>query len=387
MTPVSRRAFLRLGLRLGAAATAAPWLAGRGFAAAPQFTPLKGNTPLGEITATLNELVPRQMETGGVPAMSLALVREGKTAWAKTWGVKTLAGKEPATDETVFEAASLSKPVFAFAVMKLVEQGRLDLNRPLVSYRADAFTPEIERLMTAPPLDDPRLREVTPRHVLRHATGLPNWGRGLPLEMQFAPGERFGYSGEGYFYLQRVVEHIVKEPLEQWIKRALLDPLGMRSSSYVWEPRFDALAAAGHDREGKAAGRYTPQRALASGSLLTTARDYARFLEAMTAPGGSGATRLREETFDEMLRPAMNVEGKLWWGLGWGLQDTVPFRSFWHWGSNDGFKAFTVGYRDQRLALVLLTNGDGGLRVAEPVVQAALGGDHPAFQFRMVRGN
>src|SRR5262249_26786218 len=144
----------------------------------------------------------------------------------------------PVDDNTVFEAASLSKPVFAYAVLKLVEQGKIGLDVPLTKY------------LPKPYVDgDPRLEKITARIVLSHRTGFPNWRGPNPLTFHFTPGEAFSYSGEGFVYLQRVVEQIESKPLNDVMAELVFNPLGMTSSSYVWRADFDELTATGHDSD------------------------------------------------------------------------------------------------------------------------------------------
>src|SRR5215467_468183 len=141
--------------------------------------------------ARLETEVPRLMREADIPGMSITLIRGGKIAWHGNFGVKNAKSAQPIDDDTVFEAASLSKPVFAYAVLKLVEQGKLGLDVPLTSY------------LPKPYIADDRLKEITARFVLSHRTGFPNWrGEGNPLTIHFTPGERFSYSGEGFVYLQ-----------------------------------------------------------------------------------------------------------------------------------------------------------------------------------------
>jgi CubicO group peptidase (beta-lactamase class C family) len=116
--------------------------------------------------------------------------------WEAGFGVKDAARREPVDAETVFEAASLSKSVFAYGVLALCHAGLLDLDTPLTHYLPDRSL-----------CRDPRLEAITARTVLSHTTGFPNWRqRGKPLTIDRVPGESFGYSGDGYLYLQRVVE-------------------------------------------------------------------------------------------------------------------------------------------------------------------------------------
>ncbi len=202
--------------------------------------------------------------------MSIALIRNGKTAWLHGFGVKNKKTGEPVKADTVFEAASLSKPVFAYAVLKLADQGKLDLDTPLITYLEKPYVP------------DERAGKITAGMVLSHRTGFPNWrAEDNVLPIYFSPGSRFSYSGEGYIYLQRVVEQITGKPLDIYMSEVVFKPLGMNNSSYVWKASFDALAATGHDSKGKPREREKPTQAGAASTLNTTAKDYAQFVNAI----------------------------------------------------------------------------------------------------------
>jgi len=149
----------------------------------------------------LNRWVPGLLRASSVPGLSLAVVRNGRVALTPAYGVKNETTREPVSPDTIFEAASLSKPVFAYGVLLLAREGRLDLDAPLTRYTE-----------TPPVPGDPRLEGITARLVLSHSTGFPNWRPGRwtdapgPLTIDFDPGTRFGYSGEGYEYLRLAVE-------------------------------------------------------------------------------------------------------------------------------------------------------------------------------------
>ncbi len=151
----------------------------------------KMNAKNGQLAANLEKIVPRLMRDGDVSGLSVALIKNGEIVWHRGFGVKNAETKEPVGDDTVFEAASLSKTVFAYAVLKMVEDGKLDLDAALSEYLP---APYIE--------NDARLNLITARRVLSHTTGFPNWrASGKPLQIYFTPGERFSYSGEGFIYL------------------------------------------------------------------------------------------------------------------------------------------------------------------------------------------
>src|SRR5271170_5772051 len=212
----------------------------------PFFSPMlrAKREPAAYAGATILQLekdVPELMKKDGVPGLAMAVIRDGKTTWVHGFGLKEVKTGQPVTGETVFEAASLSKPVFAYGVLKLVEQGKLGLDDPLTNYLPKPYI-----------AGDDRLVKITARIVLSHRTGFPNWrGDDGLLPIYFTRGERFSYSGEGYVYLQRVVEQITGKPLNEYITEAVFTPLGMTSSSYVWRPDFDALTATGYDSDGK----------------------------------------------------------------------------------------------------------------------------------------
>jgi CubicO group peptidase (beta-lactamase class C family) len=341
-------------------------------------SPLK--RPDKKTIAGLDKEISESLRDATVPGMSIALIRDGKTYWVHGFGVKDVKTKQPVTEETTFEAASLSKPVFAYGVLKLVDAGKLDLDAPLTKYLPQRY---IE--------GDDRLDKITARIVMSHRTGFRNWrGDGSnPLKIYFTPGEKFSYSGEGFVYLQKVVEQITGKKLNEYMSEAVFVPLGMASSSYIWTKEYDARSATGHDADGQPEEKWKPQEANAASSLQTTAADYARFVEAVL--NGNG---LKPATLQELEKPHIAVDPactnctdrvpgqlskELFWGLGWGIQETKDGESLWHWGDNGSFKAYVVAYPKQKIGLVMFLNGQNGLAIRDKMVRMALGGEQPAF--------
>jgi CubicO group peptidase (beta-lactamase class C family) len=340
--------------------------------------------PAAYTEATILQLerdVPELMKKDGVPGLAIALIRGGKTTWVHGFGTKEAKTDQPVTGDTVFEAASLSKPVFAYGVLKLVELGKLGLDVPLTTYLPKPYI-----------AGDQRLAKITARIVLSHRTGFPNWrGDDGLLPIYFTPGERFSYSGEGYVYLERVVEQITAKPLNEYITEAVFTPLAMTSSSYVWRPDFDALTATGHDRDGKPVALWKPKEAGAASTLNTTAKDYARFVEAVL--NGKG---LRPATLDEMEKPQIALDPEcricikrepqqlsknLFWGLGWGIQRKDGTDALWHWGDNGAFKCFVMAEPKTKAGVVMFANSENGLEIAKPVIDEAMGTESPAFEW------
>jgi CubicO group peptidase (beta-lactamase class C family) len=325
-------------------------------------------------TVSLEKSLPQLVEAGDVTGISLAVVTRGEPTRTIVYGVRNAETGEPVQEDTLFEAASLSKPVFACAVMRMVERGEVDLDTPLVTYLP------YERLE-----HDERYKRITARMVLSHSGGLPNWG-GTPLEMEFDPGERFGYSGEGYVYLQKVVEKITGMTLNQIVTREVFSPLGMNESSYVWADELEGRMATGHSSRGEPMkkNRREGGDGNAAASLLTTARDYARFLSAVL-----NREVLEPSTWEIVLEPEVQVVERetkepvdnVFWGLGWGLQTGDAGKAFFHWGDNPGYKNYVIGYPDEGRGLVYFTNSDEGLSIADPIVAAFIPDSNDAIHW------
>jgi CubicO group peptidase (beta-lactamase class C family) len=328
----------------------------------------------------LEKDAPELMKKFGVPGLEMALIRRGKTTWLHAFGVKDAKTGQLVTNDTTFEAASLSKPVFAYGVLKLVEQGKLGLDVPLTTYLPKPYT-----------TGDDRLAKITARLVLSHRTGFPNWRDGDSLPIYFTPGERFSYSGEGYVYLQRVVEQITGKPLNDYMTEAVFEPLGMTSSSYVWKSSFDAITAVGHDADGRPVDKWKPKEAGVASTLNTTARDYAAFVEAVLNGKGLEPATLREMeaqqvALDPDCRICIRHEPKqlsknLFWGLGWGIERNNGREEIWHWGDNGSFKAFVMAEPKTKSGVVVFANSEKGLELAEPLVDEALGENSVAFDW------
>jgi CubicO group peptidase (beta-lactamase class C family) len=342
------------------------------------FPPLK-TVDSKTLIAELQQLIPQLMDSARVPGLSIALIRDGEIVWNGSYGVRSAETNVAVNDSTLFQAASLSKCVFAYAVMKLVDAGQIDLDTPLVNYWPEDYV-EV----------DDRDQLITARMALSHTTGFPNWRpRDGALKILFTPGEKFSYSGEGFGYLQKTVEHITGEKLNDFMRRTVFEPLEMLHSSYEWQQNFEANYAVGHDEFSQAVNRDPMTNGHAAYSLYTTAIDYAKFICGVL--NGSG---LSEASASQMLSPQIQLDQNCtnctntsdftpsesnYWGLGFGLQKTDDGTSFWHWGDQGIYRCYTVAFQNQKSGLVYFTNSENGLSIRDDLVLAALGGDHSAF--------
>jgi CubicO group peptidase (beta-lactamase class C family) len=301
-----------------------------------------------------------------VPGLSMAIAGDGQAITCITAGVRNSRDKIAVDPQTIFAAASLSKPLFAYGVLRLVDAGKLALDAPLSQYVPDYVA------------DDPRAATITIRHVLSHTSGLPNWRSAeLPLKTYFVPGERFSYSGEGVVWLQRVVELVAGQNLDTALRRLIFEPLGMHRSSYIWQSAFETNHADPHDAEEVSGTIIRPSVPNSAASLLTTAEDYALFLTATLSGAG-----LKRETAHDWFKPQVHLQDtQIAWGLGWGLETDTS--AFFQWGDYDRgrFKAFAMGSQQQGCAMVVLTNGFQGMAIMPNVFGAVLSGPHPTFSW------
>jgi len=323
-----------------------------------------------QVSKRLYEQIPDVLKTARVPGLSVALIENGQLASEHGFGVKSAGTGEPVTTETVFEAASLTKPLFAYMTLLATDRHLLDLDVPLVTY-LDNET--IESQITQHPLNSKGFQRdwferITARHVLSHSSGMPHIERGVPFPLVFEPGSNFKYSATGYYFLQLVIEKLEGEPLEKIAERELFQPLSMERSSLVWIDRFGTDAADGHDVCSRPQAIRKYQRAHAAASMYTTASDYARFIVAVL--GGEGLT---ESSKREMLTPQISIEKNDYWGLGFGINRNDTEDALWQWGDYGIFRNFVIAYPKRCAAIVYLSNSNNGLGIRDEIVRTVMG--------------
>jgi len=325
------------------------------------------------------------MEKAGVPGLSCVILNDSQVAYANTFGVKNRKTGEPLDANTIFTGASFSKTVFAYTAMQLVEEGLLDLDRPLHEYLAQPL-PSYPNYVDLE--GDDRYRQITARMCLSHTTGFPNWRwftEDNRLQFYFDPGGRHAYSGEGIVLLQLVVEELSGETLEELASARVFEPLEMSRTGFVWQGGWADNLARPHDQFQRPKRFDRRREANAAGSIATTAGDYAKFLVAVLNAEGE-----RRATVDEMLKMQIaNHHGamfgpKYWeesdaydhagWGLGWGRFDCGELgRAIFHTGHDDGAQNYTVIFVDQGTGVVLMSNSDNFEAVSRELLEATIG--------------
>lgn len=324
--------------------------------------------------AAVDRFIERQMDSLKIPGMSVAIINDANVVYHRAVGVANADSTGEVDETSIFEAASLSKPVFAYLALKMVEEAVLDLDTPLHQY---VPIEEVQNGWYKDVAGDERSEQITARMVLSHTTGLPNWRWDNPdekLSIQFAPGDKFSYSGEGYELLADVIAHLKGVDLEglgRLFQKEMATPLGMKHASFVYED-----SVANHKVRGHVDGEPTEQewccdgRAfLASGNLHTEAVSYANFLTALMGDEG-----LSEDLIDEMLTAQVDIpeghsrrieDGVAAWGLGAGIQNTPYGTKYTHGGTNEGFRSGFAFYKDKGVGYVLFTNSGEGSKLNE----------------------
>lgn len=298
----------------------------------------------------VDNFVRTYMDYYEIPGVSIGLIKDGKLVYHRTFGVENSVSGELLREEAVFEAASVTKAVFAYAVNRLAQRGDFDLDRPL---HEQLPFPELEPY--------PEYKKMTARHVLSHLSGLPEWG----ARMINLPGAQFGYSGEGFEYLKRVVAGgdgpELPEIIQDLLDQEVLGPLGMANTYFKDGPTLRERGVSGH-----ADGRPTRQSYGASPgmafSMHTEARDFAPFAIALLERKGLTEAQAREMFTIQTLEKEENfLNGyPTGYGLGIALRESPYGLVFGHVGNNGDFRCQFEVYDDLKMGYVIFTNSSTG---------------------------
>jgi CubicO group peptidase (beta-lactamase class C family) len=327
--------------------------------------------PLHAFTDALDDEVPRLMKRFGVPGVAIAIIRDGEPAWSGAYGLADRETDVPMTVDTVCRAESISKSVTAWGIMKLVEQGEIDLDAPIASYLPGWALPGS--------LHDEHA--ITVEHLLSHRSGLPLGTIGPPSEYapgaprptvsQFVqadavliqePGESFLYSDVGFNTLELVMDAVGGQEFVDYMEREVLVPLGMTDSSYAWRSSYETDLANGYEMDGTPVPPYV-YPAHASGGLFVTVDDVALFVAASVGSATVPGTRvLSDAGRREMYRPRATIPGLYGfvadaYGLGHFVEELPDGRTaVWHGGQGHGWMTHFHAVPESGEGIVVLTN-------------------------------
>jgi CubicO group peptidase (beta-lactamase class C family) len=309
--------------------------------------------------------IPDWMKETNVPAVGIGIIENGKLGYVRVFGElnKGVKAGRPAPANTIFQVASLTKPIVEILTLQLVTKGEWKLDEPLANYWVD---PDVQ--------NDPRHKQLTTRHVLTHQSGFQNWRSMSPankLEFIADPGTKVNYSGEGLEYLRRALEKKFNQPLEQLAKKHLFQPYGMKDTRFFWDVSMDeSRFALAHNKEGKPYELRKHTATNAADLLLTTVEDYGRF--AVNVLKGTG---LSKAVFDDMVRPQAAYSGgkNLFFGLGWMIMPDLSNGEYAliHTGNDPGVSTVVVLLPKSQRGLIVFTNGDNGTQVWTKILAEA----------------
>ena len=336
-------------------------------------------------TSEVEQTVTRLMHKAHVTGLSLAIIKDNKIAYVKSFGFRNKQEQKPLTENTVMYGASFTKSVFAYTVMQLVAEGIVDLDKPIYHYFPKPL-PEYEKYQDL--ASDARYKLITMRMLLSHTVGFPNFRFLNPdekLDIKFTPGTKYAYSGEGINLAQFVVEAITKKDVGEMMQERVFKPFGMTRTSMMWDEKFRDDLAIGYDEKEQPLGHKQRGGVRAAGSMDTTISDFARFMEALMQ--GKGITKRAKEimlspqiqiyskTQFPTLSPATTEENraiKLAYGIGWGLFQTPHGKAYFKEGHDDAWENHVVAFPDKKIALVLMANSSNGDSIFKELLETLI---------------
>jgi CubicO group peptidase (beta-lactamase class C family) len=299
------------------------------------------------------------MDSLNVKGISIAVINEERIVYHRAFGVAGIANAcsvNEVDDQTLFQAASISKPIFAYFVMRMVDKGLLDLDKPLYKYLP---YPDIE--------DDPRYKLITARMVLCHKTGFPNWRPNYTgkLKLEFTPGTKYSYSGEGYMYLAKVIAHLTNTTLanlDSVFQQEVCKPLNIKHAYFGLNGYVIKHLARGYFNDRIYEDIDFIQNFNSAGGLCTEATSFANFLIALMKDKG-----LSKESMDEMLKAQAQVPdddkqnylfGAKEWSLGFERIPSIYGLNIAHGGNNWGFSSHFMFNKENKFGYVFFTNSN-----------------------------
>lgn len=294
-----------------------------------------------------------------IPAVGIGIIDGSQIKYAKVFGERKKGS--PAPLNTIFNIASITKPVVTLLTLKLVQQGQWDLDEPIFHYWID---PEV--------VNNPFHKKLTTRHILSHQSGFVNWrfqSETKKLTFTFEPGANHQYSGEGFEYLRQALERKFNRSLVQLMDSLLFHPLHMKDSRLYWDEKMDeSRFAHWHDSKRKLHNPSTSkERAVnAAGSMLTTVEDFCKF--SIDVINGTG---ISPELYKDMISNVVKMHEYHHWGLGWEVITNLPKEEFAlvHGGADQGVQSMTVLLPQSKRGIVIFTNGDNGRLIFSDIIK------------------
>jgi len=341
----------------------------------------------------LDNKIQALMKAANVQGLEIAIFNNNEPVYKKAFGYKRFDKKELLKTSTNIYGASLSKAVFAVLVMKLVEEGVISLDKPLQEYLP-------KPIYDYPPTKkwhdnysdlkgDSLYKKITARMCLDHTTGFANWRwyeSDQKLRVNFTPGSKYSYSGEGLVYLQVVLEHMLNRTLEDLMQEKIFKPLGMKNSSYLWQPAFETDYSFGHKSTGELYEKDKDNDARSASTLETTLDDYTLFTKAVL-----NNTILKSASTKEMFTPQIRLRSiqqfgplsrrdsttndgiQLSYGLGWGLLQSPYGVGAFKEGHGDGFQHYTIIFPKPGTGIVIMSNSDNAESIFKELLESAIG--------------
>lgn len=306
---------------------------------------------------TVDSAVDRVMTDYSVPGLAIGRIENGDIAWLGAYGKAD--ENRPVNRGTLFNVASLTKPLFGTLMMQLVEDDRFSLDEPLANYWID---PDVA--------DDPRHRLLTARLALSHQSGLPNWRGNNPLFFMFEPGSRHEYSGEGFEYVRRAVEQKTGQSMPELMDEFILAPLKLNHTYFGWHRSLEGRIATGYDEAARPMdmGYLQHRSANAAANTFTTIGDYSRF--AAWVSTGAGLT---DDLFSEMVSlQSQHSDPWEFFGISWRLLQFEDKTILEHDGRENGVRTQLFVDPSDHEGLVIFTNSSNGELVVRPLVLAAM---------------
>jgi CubicO group peptidase (beta-lactamase class C family) len=336
--------------------------------------------------AEIDRVVTSLMKAGHVPGLALGIVDHGRIVYLHAYGFRDVAAREPLQTDTVMHAASLTEAAFAYMVMQLVDQHRIDLDKPVYEYLPRPLPSYAKYADFA---NDPRYKLITARMLLAHTSGLPNWRSTNPdgkLDIAFAPGTRYAYSGEGINLLQFALEEGLGMNVATLMQQLVFDRFGMSRSSLTWQAAYAGNTATGYDAKGVTIAHKERDEARAADSMDTTIADYTSFVAGVLRGEGLSAGA-RAQMFEPqiaiasmhqfptestLMTDANQVIG-LSYGLGWGLLTTPLGPAYFKEGHDDGTENYAVSFDRAKLGIVIMTDSSNGESIFKYLLANVIG--------------